>query len=261
MVRYSEELLKVLFDYKKRIVSNCEFCAGTGYLMDREEDVLCNCMLIFRYVKALVIAGIPTAYWHLRLQELTDVERPYRLLVEDYLRHFNNALDQALGFFLLGSNGIGKTALLCEIGKYAIVRGYTVRYFTAQRYVNACHQNDTEQFTVPRVILFDEIEKTYVKEGSNYVPKMLEDFLRRVISEGRVVIAASNEDEQELEKLFGVSTMSMVRRHLKIVSMEGADRSDQMQRSWMGKLKKEYDFMHSNIVYMAKLKKKYDEDK
>lgn len=266
--QYSVEELRNLKKYKRKIVDSCATCNGSGYVIDKETgfDELCDCMMVFCYVKALVYARIPVAYWQLHLSELTDVKKSYRAFIKLYLHHFENAIDQALGIFFLGTNGIGKTALMCEVGKSAIIRGFDVRYFTAQQYISSYHKNDTESYAFPQVLLLDELDKAYMKEASNFVPKVIEDFLRRVISKGKIVIAASNEDLEELTNVFGASTISMIQRHLKIIKMSGEDRSDGMQRHWMDLLHTNYDFMHPNIVRMAKLKmanlkKDYNESK
>lgn len=263
MAKYSDEVLAKLAEYKHRLVDSCDLCSGSGYVIDSTtgEDETCYCMSVFRYVKALTVAGIPIAYWHLRLQDLTDVAKEYRGFVENYLRHLKSAADHALGIFFLGANGIGKTALMCEIGKHAIVRGFSVKYFTAQQYINACRVDAVEEFTTSKMLLLDEVEKAYIKEGSTYVPKMIEDFLRRVLAAGKIVVATSNESVSGLEEMFGVSTLSMIRRHLKLLSMEGEDRGDRMQEQWEETLEAKYDLFHRNIVRMAELKRKYDEDR
>jgi len=260
--KYSDEELRNLIKYKSKLVDSCTICNGSGYIIDDETglDTLCDCMMVFRYIKALVTAHIPVEYWQLRLSELTDVEKKYRDFIKRYLEHFENAINQALGVFFLGTNGIGKTALMCEIGKFAIIKGFDVCYFTAQQYISSYHKDDTDRYSFSQIILLDELDKAYMKEGSTFVPKVIEDFLRRVISKGKIVVAASNEDLKELTSVFGASTISMIRRHLKIIGMQGEDRSDGMQRHWMRLLETDYDFMHPAIVRMAKLKKEHDED-
>jgi DNA replication protein DnaC len=188
------------------------------------------------------------------LEEL-EIDESYKKFIRMYFENFDNALAQALGIIFLGPNGVGKTAMMCEIAKEAIVRGVVPYYITTQRYINMAMRSGPEILARmtgdTKMVLLDEVDKAYIKEGSDYVPKAFEDFLRATISSGRIVIAASNEDEAGLESLFGQSTLSMVRRHLKVVPVAGPDFSDGRQDNWSKMLKEKMDWFHSNIVKMA----------
>jgi DNA replication protein DnaC len=254
MRRYTQEMFSELKRMRKEIVEHHEDCHGAGFVETDGKPDFCICTKVFSYVKELVYAEIPRTYWTFKLAEL-KVEDSYKKFIHMYFENLDNALIQALGIIFLGPNGVGKTAMMCEIGKEAIVRGIVPYYITTQRYINMAMKSGPDVLvrasSDARIVLLDEVDKAYIKEGSDYVPKTFEDFLRATISSGRIVIAASNEDEAGLESLLGQSTLSMVRRHLKIVPVAGEDFSDNRQDNWSKMLKEKTDWFHVNIVEMA----------
>ena len=242
-----------LLDILKCTVEACTECEG-GYLLDDTgETVPCRCMRVFLYLMELVKAKIPADYWSLTLDEL-QIDKAYTGFVHYYLARLEKALSRSLGVIFFGANGIGKTSLMCEIGKETIVRGYTVQYFTAQQFVDAAKEGGPilREYQSGQILLLDEIDKVYVKKGSNFVTKTMEDFLRRSISAGKTVVACTNYDEAGFSEAFGDSTMSMLRRHSKFFEIEGKDYSDKLYDSWDSLLDSEYSFYTEEIERMAK---------
>jgi len=255
MRKYTPEMFNSLKQMRREIVEHHSECHGTGFVETDGKPDFCVCTKVFSYIKELVYAELPRTYWTFKLAELR-VEDSYKKFIHLYFENLDNALIQALGIIFLGPNGVGKTAMMCEIGKEAIVRGVVPYYITTQRYINLAMSMNQRTIENPinndaKIVLLDEVDKAYIKEGSDYVPKTFEDFLRATISSGKIVIAASNEDEAGLESLFGQSTLSMVRRHLKIVPVAGEDFSDNRQDNWSKMLKEKTDWFHPNIVEMA----------
>ena len=121
-----EKLLKIRTD----LVDGCSVCDGRGYIAD---EVPCQCMLIFQYIIHLTEARIPEDYWALSLDNLEQVDPEFTEFVGYYCGRIHRAAKKGLGILFLGSNGIGKTSMMCEIGKEAIVQGYKVRYLTAHQ--------------------------------------------------------------------------------------------------------------------------------
>ena len=95
------------------------------------------------------------------------------------------------------------------------------------------------------------MDKVYIKARSNYVTKTLEDFLRRRTSQGTVFIICTNHDQKTLAEVFGQSTMSMFRRHLKIIDVKGTDFSEKLQKRWDSLMKTKVDYYADEIVSMA----------
>jgi len=210
----------------------------------------------------LVKANIPYDYWCLSLGTLELVEDRYTRLIEHYIDRIDGAFSKAMGIVMFGSNGIGKTSMMCEIGKAGIVRGYTVRYFTAQQLVD-CMKDDTkavEKYYNADVLLVDELDKVYIKRGSSYVTKSVEDFLRKSISSGKTVIMCTNYDDDDMSKVFGDSVISMLKRHSKFLEIEGEDYSDVLHDSWVDQLDSEMDYYCEAIVGMADQLQEYTEN-
>lgn len=210
-------------------------CEGTGWLEPEEpgKSNPCECMIAFHYLNALIEAKIPRDYWWLNLDDL-EVDEGYKKFCRWFIKRIPQATAHALGIMFLGPNGIGKTSMQCAIGKEAIVQGYKVQYFTAQQYIEA-RKTDEElasEFESADLILLDEMDKVYIKARSNYVTKTLEDFMRRKTADGVSFIVCTNHDEDTLEEVFGQSTMSMLRRHLKFLNVEGDDYSQELQNRW-----------------------------
>lgn len=254
-----EELKSALLSLKAEIVEPCEECGGAAYFEQTTPGALnpCRCMTAFYYLSYLVEARIPRDYWWLSLDDLDLVEDKYKEFVWYYLEHLDKAVKRGLGVMFLGKNGTGKTSMQCAIGKEAVVQGYRVRYFTAQQYIEAGRGNTKDSgllddYESADVILLDEVDKVYIKSGSDYVPKTIEEFLRRMVSANKVVIACTNYTGDELTEAFGTSTVSMLQRHLRFVGVEGEDFSEQLQANWKNMLEEDTDFYDERIMSMAK---------
>jgi len=200
----------------------------------------------------LVKSKIPIDYWCLTLDEL-EVDKEYRTFVHFYIERLDKALARAMGIIFFGANGIGKTSLMCEIGKEVIARGRKVQYFTVQQYIDGMKGDSPiiREYNDTDMVLLDEMDKVYIKQGSSFVGKVLEDFLRRTISNGKAVVACTNYGMEAFSKTFGDSTVSMLKRHSKFLGVEGEDYSDTLHDSWEDSLKKDYDFYCSTIVEKA----------
>lgn len=256
---YSDQQRTVLRQMRKTIIESCTTCAGRGYvLLEDGDDEPCRCTLVFKYVKELLRAGIANKYWALSLPSL-EIRDVYKKLVAQYIRHLTNAADKSLGFLFEGANGVGKTACLAEIGKAAIVHGYRVQYITVEQYITEITKPKSvllDAVNEAKFILLDELDKVYIKEGSSFVPKKIEDFIRSSVSHGKTISIATNMDDKMLAEVFGDSFVSMLARYMKFVPFAGEDFSKTMQRDWLDELKSAYDYFDSNIVAMAEQRRK-----
>lgn len=241
---------------KDKIVEPHEPCEGRGWLMPEIPGRLnpCECMVVFHYLNGLIEAMIPRDYWWLGIDDM-EIGEDYRGICRWYNERMDKAAEHALGILFLGANGIGKTSMQCAIGKEAVVRGYSVKYFTAQQYIEAHKDNDDptllKEYESGKFILLDEMDKVYIKVKSNFVTKTLEDFLRRKTAGGAVFIICTNHDENTLTEVFGQSTVSMLRRHLKFVVVKGEDFSEKLQARYDSLLETNRDYYAEQIVSMA----------
>lgn len=242
-----------IIDLKKKTIDSCEIdrCRG-GYILDRKtrNTVPCRCMRVFRYLKRLIVADIPVEYWPLKLDDL-KVPKSYREHVKSFLREHRNVLSHGAGMLFLGSNGIGKTTLMVEIGKHFALVGYKVVYTTVQKFINRKFTDHPLDVADYDVLLIDELDKAYAKSGSDYVPKTFEELVRQIISHNKVTVMATNGTRKDIRELFGNSVFSALKRKIQIVPMKGEDMSDDLQKGWDERIVQPVDLLHENIVEMA----------
>jgi len=257
---------KVQFDKLKklrdRLLDECEICHGRGYSLNGSDDEACRCMVVFKYIKQLMNADIASPYWKLKLEQL-EIREVYKTLIGEYCNNLENAKDKSLGFLFEGPNGVGKTACLAEIGKQGIVRGYRVLYLTAERYIAeisnmrrdaaslTAHELYQQKIEKADILLFDELDKAYIREDSSFVPKKIEDFVRSSISQHKIVCIATNMDTPALTEVFGDSFISMLQRHLKFVPFTGNDISPKLQKDWTTELRTRFDYYCPAILEAA----------
>jgi len=256
------DLYDKMKDYKDRILKRCD---GKFYLPNDIPGKLkpTKCLIVLHYIYSLIEALIPKAYWWLSLETL-NIDQAYIDVVTWYLDNLETAVLKGLGLLFLGANGIGKTSLMCEIGKYALIRKYKVVYFTAQQYIQAVKADDKDlisYFENSDFLLVDELDKVYIKKGSNFVTKTLEDFLRRMVSKGRILILGTNLNRESFVEVFGESTVSMLKRNLRFTAITGKDYSIDMQDNWNNELETKPDYFADVIMKNAELMwKKEQED-
>jgi len=239
-MKYSEEEFARLKEMRDRLVSACKFCGGSGVDRRNEED--CRCMVAFDWLRELTHANIPREYWALSLEEI-ETDAAAKRLVATYIENMRNALDQGLGMVLLGPLGVGKTSLMCAVGKEALLRGVPAYYTTTQALLDSLKPGADEEHgaaaraKAARVVLLDELDKVYLKAGSDWARGRIEELLRGGIPHHTAFLIGTNLEEEGIAESFGASVASLVRGHLKMVNLSGADRRDGMQRDWLARLK------------------------
>ena len=246
------KLIDQMLDLKDDLIDRCDICGGVGSLSDNEE---CECRVIQRYLNLLIESKIPSEFWELSFDDLTEI-RPEEIVAvaKHYVDRLKVATNKSLGLLFMGPNGRGKTSLQCAIGKDAVVQGYNVQYFTAQQYIEASKAKDSEllaEYESGQIILFDELDKVYIAQKSTFVAKTLEEFLRRMISGGVAFVICTNLVEEELTTMFGDSTMSMLRGHLRFIAMAGNDYRKTQSSDWLSRLEEDLDYHNNHIVTNA----------
>ena len=233
---------KYLKKIKSRIVGEHDRCNKSGYIEADEKIIMCNCMKVFSFIIRLVISRIPETYWPLNVDKFDKLHVKVKKFVEMYKKNFGNALERGLGLFMLGPNGVGKTSIMCDIGKYGIIKQKNVIYLTIQDLVDLSIKKKnpllSERVENAELILLDELDKLYIKEGSDYAKKELENFLRNVLPRHITVVLATNFFEDEIKKEFGISFWSLLNRHMKKVTIIGEDYSNRLQEQWFEKVRK-----------------------
>lgn len=244
-----------LFGIRKVVVENCKVCEGVGYILDKEKNISpCECMVLFRWLKALVFSRIPQGYWALDSKSPPLPKNSF-LFTEDYIAHLPNAATKGLGLFFRGPNGTGKTTLLTKVGRRALAQGYSVGYLTTESYLKAVRSDD--QVMLPWVssldfILLDEIDKPYRKEGSDYIPKQIEEFIRQAIAKNQALVIAGNESVEGFQEMYGSSIASALTRVVDEIPVIGDDLSELRKNEWRKELYDgQYDYHQAILLSEA----------
>ena len=254
MNRFDIKEIEKLEKIKNEIVSKCKVkCSGFGY-----EPGGCECFQLFKYIKELYYSKIPKDYWLLELNSL-DVKNIYKRFAKKYIINLDNVVENGLGMILCGvKRGIGKTSILSIIGKKAIIKGFKVFYVIAQNIID--DRFTEEQDILDRIkecdlLLVDELDKVVMKTESN-IPKLLENLLRDLLPNKKPIILATNFTEEEVEERFNI--ISLIKRYMKIIPMDGKDFSDKLAEKWDKRLEnKDVDY---NDKMLKKESKKYFEN-
>jgi DNA replication protein DnaC len=253
MLKFSPEVSKQLKDLRQRIVEDHEECKGSGYVPTEVQGQVCrcDCMILFRYLKELVKSKIPRLpYWILSLENL-QIDKSVKNFSKMYVKNIHRAVDGGLGALLYGPNGVGKTSVMIEIGKEAIVNGYSVRYFTLASYIDSVFQKNSElvdEYESGDVLLIDELDKA---SSNRAVTRTTEEFLRKMSNLGKSMILATNWDKAEIAEELGQSTYSLLKRSCKVLAVDGGDYSDILEDEWTKNLTGDYDYWHESLMSMA----------
>ena len=244
-----------ILEIKKALVQKCEECSGSGYIPAGDGVVMrCDCMIAFRYIVRLCQAGIPIDYWFLEIETL-QVEDVFKAVVSRYCDNISVAVQKGMGLLFLGPNGIGKTTLMCEVGKQAIVSGISVNYFTLPRYITAIQKGDAvmkAECEKGTVLLIDELDKKYMKSGSDFVLKTVDETFRGFLNEGKSLILATNWNYGELVSTLGESTVSLLRRRCDFVDMDGEDFGHTLLNDYWERLTSVPDYRNPALMQMAR---------
>lgn len=252
-MRNFEKLIK----YKEFIVDQCAKCEGNGYLLDESK---CICMKVFCFISKLVLSEIPNEYWNLLLSDLEVPEKVLKI-INIYLENINNAVDKHKCIMFTGTNGVGKTAIMCEIGKEAIVKNYKVCYITFEDLIDSFYPKksdkevDENKEFLNRIkkadfILLDEFGKAPLKENSLFIPQKLENFIKKVVNE-KVMVATTNFNKEQLKNMFGESCIDALYRQTYFLKIDGGDYTEKRHNEWVNDLTTEYNYFHKNILYYA----------
>ena len=223
-----DHLLKIRDDIQKQCkVKNC----------DKFNSMFnCECFKIYKWVKDLYYSKIPKDYWMLDLDNL-KIKNLYKQFVKKYINNLDNAIENGMGMMFSGEKrGIGKTSCISIIGKEAIKKGYDVYYVIAQNIIDDTFTDDKniiERIKNCDLLLIDELDKIIMKKESN-VPKILENLLRVLLPNKKAILIATNFLEDEVQEKFEI--ISLIRRYIKIITMQGKDFSTELSEKWSERL-------------------------
>jgi len=215
-------------EIRKRRIEQKLGCVGIGSPeASREFDVF----------KILALAKVPLKFWDCELQDLED-ERT-RGIVTKYVDNLDTMWQRGWGFFMYGPNGTGKTMLASIILKEAVRRGFTI-YFSSlaevlQRYCDSLYKPELRaeferQILSADFLVLDDIDKAYRSDKSTFTDSAYDFLFRSRADKCLPIIVTSNVKRDDLiqnqqrEKSFGLSLLSLFSEHLKDLRVVGEDR-------------------------------------
>lgn len=165
--------------------------------------------------------------------------------VKNYLRKFAEAKESGVGLYLWGSNGTGKTHLMCCAFKELISRKQTVRVFTIDEIVDQftaswySPEHKRELNHMLRTVDFlgiDEFGKNVGKDGEAiYLPDMvkriMESVIRFRVQMKRPIWFSSNTAPKFVREVFSEDIASLLNEAVIDVCVRGEDYRKIVQRN------------------------------
>ncbi len=243
---------KRIYEIREEVVETCSICNGTGYLAADNGVYRCECLIVFRWVKELLKAGIPKDYWHLSMEEL-EVDKSVKTFIARYINNIDSARLNGLGMVFVGPNGTGKTSIMAEIAKHALLKSYAVRYFALEQYITALYKKRdalVEWYEAGDFLLIDELDK---QANTKTTVRTIDEFMRRMFNAGKCLLLAANWKKDHVVEALGQSTFSLFQRRNKIVSVLGGDHSFKLNDDYRERLEGGFDYRHENLLGWAVL--------
>jgi len=179
-------------------------------------------------------AGIPKTYWNLTWDDFVG-DKEAKKLIQKYCGSLEAAFEHGQGVIFSGDHGTGKTALSTLIGKEAIAKGYTVRYFPVAKVLGKILEsfNDADlkrnlDTVMERVefLILDDLGKEYlgVRQQLNPMVQLTFDaMLRERYNRVLVTIISTNFDKSSIQNQYGDSMLSVLYGSTKYVEVKGHD--------------------------------------
>lgn len=190
-----------------------------------------------RLVKGnLLYRGVPAEYTEATLAEYTDIKK--RTFFERYLNNLDDMYDDKMHLVLYGNNGTGKTYLSSILIKESYRQRYDSCMITLTQLMeltfnaNKSEENLNKLNYIKRChfLVIDEVGKeNFTSTGSNVA--LLEDTLRKAITNGQVVILCSNLPVERICEQYGASVKSLVDGSFVKVKFEAQDQRQAVRKS------------------------------
>lgn len=252
-MKYTEEEKKQIYKIKEKTIDYCEKC-NRGFTETEKE---CECLITFNFIKELVFSRIPESYWFLNYKKL-KIKSSIKMLILEYNKNLNTAIQNNLGFVFYGSNGTGKTTTMLSVGMQAIIKQNKVIYIRMKEIMDNIFSEKEElkeRLKQADIILLDEFDKLYHKSREWNIYN-IDDFIRNNIDNRSILICTNFSGEEEIEKYYDSSVISKLKEHNKFLPYVGNDYRDELNKQWMERLKKKVDYMK-----LKKIAEKWNKNK
>lgn len=265
MTKFTDKEFSQLRGSKRIIIDKCKVKGcNSGFF---ESGKKCECLILFEWVQVLTKSNIEKVYWNKKLEDLS-IKPAVKLYIKKYMRNISNAINNSMGFTLLGMNGVGKTTIMSIVGIYALINQYNVFHIrTSDILKDIFEKNEIfkSRLDSANIIVVDELDKVYMK-NPEWTTFNLDVFFREYLRSKSILIA-SNWEEKEIEEEFGPSIFSLLTGVNEFMNIEGRDHRRIRGENWLDRLEEEEvnfnDLKEDSQLWyknkIEKLKKEYDE--
>jgi hypothetical protein len=158
--------LSDLSHYCASIVNNHKECEGRGVRLkdgSKNQFEVCDCVVVFDYVKELVYSRLPKRHW--------DVKLTYKSFVKfasaEQKKIFGEFYEDPFGqnFVIEAGLMFGKTRALTMIGKHSILSGMNVFYITSSDLINCIKEDSNDNSVLMErlknadLVLVDDVDR------------------------------------------------------------------------------------------------------
>lgn len=187
-------------DYTKEEIS---FCASIYHEIFKNDELLeTELVLVYRYIREMVFAGIPKKFWNVEILSNKD-EKEFCLRSESC--------------FISAKSNRGKTYKLASVAKFLIWLGKKIYFIRTDFYLKELiaynsKENQESKIILDRmknadVILFDDVDK-FDRGSNNWILYLFERELSNFIDSGKIIYFSASVMPNDLKDVLGSSLIS-----------------------------------------------------
>jgi DNA replication protein DnaC len=214
-------------------VKTCDRCGGTGKISRSGIVGQCVCNLVYKGYLKFAEAGIPELYWEKKITDYTAPDKDSLRTIMNYIDRLKEMYRRGIGLYFWGGFGVGKTGLIVEILKSAILAEFNCKFLFFPETIHALTSFDTvssekrerveSELVNSDILVLDDIGREYRRMGSNWVGSNIDAYFRSRVNAGLPTLMTSNFSFGKIEELYGSSIASIFRGSLVDVEVRGSD--------------------------------------
>lgn len=217
------------------IIQNCQKCSKIKTkITDNLSDGICsNCTIRTVAIRRFADANIPVEYWDLDMSEFRGAAK-LKAKYEEMIFDLPALYRKGQPICLAGQYGTGKTTTLCNIIKYASLKGYTGLYTSLSDIANVSTSPDIEdRFLAQKelksvdFLAIDEVDDRFLNssdQANEFFSRLFELILRTRMQNSLPVFIATN--SPNLREVFGGAfraSLGSLLNKFSIISVIGED--------------------------------------
>ncbi len=200
-------------------------CSGNGFIIAKNDKKVnfedCSCVKEFQRQCQLFKANIPKKYWdfslNILLKKFIKENNTALALIDGYVKQVNLMIEEGVGLYIQGTNGLAKTAIACYILKEFIKNDKDVYFIRMSRLTTLLFDalKNEESYnklkwikTKAQVLVVDEIEKDYKVDGdTTFSGVRVGEIFDEIYETKKCLIVTSNIPKKELNKIHSISVV------------------------------------------------------